>query len=49
METARPVLAEIIGEVVKNAEKECIGFVLARHALGMSPGMGIFKKKNRSD
>ena len=29
METARPLLAEIIGEVVKEAEKECIGFALS--------------------
>ena len=29
MDTARPFLAEIIDQVVSNAEKECVGFALA--------------------
>ena len=40
MDTVRPLLAEIIDQVVSNAEKECVGYALA--------GMKMFLANRKS-
>ena len=49
MDTARPFLAEIIDQVVSNAEKECVGFALAGMKMFLANRISglLYKARNK--